>query len=146
MERRNKLACRLMFYCGLRVSEVIKLRFEDVKQGRIFIFRSKNLKSRVVPIQPRILKFIGRGKGKLFPRMNRWSIYSCISYHAKRIGEYGIHPHTLRHSFATRLLDKGLSIVDVQVLLGHSNISTTRVYLHTSLKSIEDKLRSIGEL
>lgn len=157
MHWHNKTACYLMFYCGLRVSEVVKLKVQDIdlKKNRVFIRASKNLKNRYVPLHPKVRDLIqskleffqlqDEDKTLLFEADRRW-IWASVKYNSKKLGLEDVHPHTLRHSFATRLLDKGLTMRDVQVLLGHSDVSTTMVYTHTSLKSIEDKLRSVGEL
>jgi len=131
----NQLAAKLMYHCGLRVSEVVKLRPEhiDLKNRTLFIEKTKNLKNRYVIIHPKILTEL-RDFKKL--NVNRKSLYASI----KRIGRkmhWNISPHSLRHSYATHLLEKGLSISEVQYLLGHSSVSTTQVYLHTSLDKVK---------
>lgn len=136
MKGKNMLASKLMYYCGLRVSEVVNLRPEhiDLKARRLFIDKSKNLKSRYVPIPAILLVDL---RDFEFLNTNRMNIYNSI----KRIGlnmKWNISPHSLRHSYATHLVEKGMSLIEVQYLLGHSSVQTTQVYLHTSLDKIQD--------
>lgn len=137
----NKLSLKLMYYCGLRVSEVVRLRKEhiDLKNRTLFIEKSKNLKNRYVLIHPKIISELRDFKSL---EVNRKSLYASI----KRIGRkmhWNISPHSLRHSYATHLLEKGMSISEVQYLLGHSSINTTQVYLHTSLDKIKKHFEEI---
>lgn len=133
---KNKLAIKLMYLCGLRVSEVCNLKPEqiDLKTRRIFIEKSKNLKNRYVPIHPQLLIELRDFKPL---NTNRKNIYASIKRIARKM-KWSISPHSLRHSYATHLLEKGMSITEVQYLLGHSSINTTQVYLHTSLDKIQD--------
>jgi len=139
----NKLGAKLMYYCGLRVSEVCNLKKEyiDLKNKTIFIEKSKNLKNRYVIIHPKLLIEL---RDFVFYKFNRKNLYAAI----KRIGrkmKWNISPHTLRHSYATHLLEKGLSITEVQYLLGHSSINTTQVYLHTSLDKVKKHYEEVIE-
>lgn len=131
----NRLSMKLMYYCGLRVSEVVRLRGEhiDIKNRTIYIEKSKNLKNRYVVINPKILVDLRDFKPL---KVNRKSLYASIKRVARKM-HWGISPHSLRHSYATHLLEKGMSITEVQYLLGHSSISTTQVYLHTSLDKVK---------
>lgn len=141
LKYKNKLAAKLMYYCGLRVSEVVNLKPEhlDLKKRRIFIEKSKNLKNRYVPIPP-ILLIELRDFKKL--ETNRKNIYNSIKRISRKM-KWNISPHSLRHSYATNLLEKGMNIIEVQYLLGHSKIQTTEVYLHTSLDKIQKHFEEI---
>jgi len=141
LKGKNKLAAKLMYFCGLRVSEVCKLRPEhiDLKTRRIFIEKSKNLKNRYVPIPNKLLVELRDFKPL---KTNRKNIYSSIKRIARKM-KWNISPHSLRHSYATHLLEKGLSIVEVQYLLGHSSIQTTQVYLHASLDKIQKHFEEV---
>lgn len=141
LKDKNKLASKLMYYCGLRVSEVCKLRIKhvDMKSRRLFIEKSKNLKNRYVPIHPKILVDLRDFKPL---ETNRKNIYAAIK-RVSRVMKWDISPHSLRHSYATHLLDSGFTISEVQYLLGHSDISTTQIYLHTSLEKIHDKIQNL---
>lgn len=138
---KNSLACELMYYCGLRVSEVIKLKQADIdlKTRRIFIEKSKNLKSRYIPIHHKLLVKLRDFKPIKTTRAN---IYNSIKRIARNMG-WNISPHSLRHSYASHLLEKGLSITEVQYLLGHSSVQTTQVYLHTSLDKIQERYEKL---
>ena len=135
LKNNNKLAIKLMYYCGLRVSEVCKLKPEhiDLKARKIFIEMSKNLKNRYVVIPTKLLTELRDFKQL---NTNRKNIYAAVKRIARKMN-WNISPHSLRHSYATHLLEKGMSITEVQYLLGHSSISTTQVYLHTSLDKIQ---------
>jgi integrase/recombinase XerD len=153
MSQKNKFAAMLMFYCGLRVGEVcrLKVRHIDLKKNLLFIEKSKYLVNRNVLIHKEVkplLLYYMRGKQPDEPliKTNRHLLFAAVKRAGKLIGYPNLKPHTLRHSYATRLLDKGLTILDIKNLLGHKDISTTQVYLHTSLASIEKKLREVGEL
>lgn len=138
---KNKMAMKLMYYCGLRVSEVARLRTEhiDLKNRTLYIEKSKNLKNRYVPIHPRIILVLRDFKPL---KVDRKSLYASI----KRVGRrmhWNISPHSLRHSYATHLLEKGMSISEVQYLLGHSSINTTQIYLHTSLDKVKKHFEEV---
>jgi len=137
----NQLAAELMYHCGLRVSEVVKLRPEhiDLSKRRLFIEQSKNLKNRYVLIPTKMLVKLRDFKTI---KTNRHNIYNAIKRIGKRMS-WKISPHSLRHSYATHLLEKGMSIIEVQYLLGHSDISTTQIYLHTSLDKVQEHFDSL---
>jgi len=141
LKKKNSLSVKLMYWCGLRVSEVCNLRKEDIdlKNKRIYIEKSKNLKNRYVPISNKLLVEL-RDFEPL--NTNRFNIYNSIKRIGRKFG-WNITPHTLRHSYATHLIEKGMSIVEVQYLLGHTSIQTTNVYLHTSLDKIQDHFEKI---
>lgn len=141
LKGRNILAAKLMYYCGLRVSEVCSLRKEhlDLKNKTIFIEKSKNLKNRYIIIHPKLMIDLRNFEPI---KSNRKNIYAAI----KRVGikmHWNISPHSLRHSYATHLLEKGMSITEVQYLLGHSSINTTQVYLHTSLDKVKKRYEEL---
>lgn len=139
-EREVKLAFLLAYGSGLRISEVLRVYPEHIKPNSIFIPPSKNGVERIVPL----------AKGwkvefsKLLPlKINRRTLqrkFRKYSSFAKLSSLYTFH--SLRHGFATRSLESGIPINQVQVLLGHSNISTTNVYVKANpldaLKSYED--------
>jgi len=135
LKRSNVLAMKLMYYCGLRVSEVGNLKKDhiDLKNRTLFIEKSKNLKNRYVIIHPKLIADLRDFKQL---KVNRKSLYVAIKRVARKM-KWNISPHSLRHSYATHLLEKGMSITEVQYLLGHSSINTTQVYLHTSLDKVK---------
>ncbi len=158
---RNHAIIELMYACGLRVSETVNLKTGDLFFDEGFIrILGKGSKHRFVPLEKytaRILRlylervrpqvepkkeardyvFLNRRGGKL----SRHMIYIFLKNYAKEAGiEKNISPHTLRHSFATHLLENGADLHSIQLLLGHENITTTEIYLHTSQKQIRESL------
>ncbi|MBR4155675.1 MAG: site-specific tyrosine recombinase XerD [Bacteroidales bacterium] len=150
---RNKAILEVMYACGLRVSEAISLKISNIyfKDEFIRIFGKGN-KERLVPISHSTIKtlklylegerlhqdinskhtdtvFINkRGTG-----LSRQMIFLMIKGLAEKAGiKKNIGPHTIRHSFATHLLEGGADLRAVQQMLGHSNISTTEIYTHIS--------------
>jgi len=142
----------LIYSCGLRVSELVSLKFSDLnfedKTG--YIRQAKGKKDRMfnIPIflferlkeQAKIQKqgdqeYLFSGpKGKLTDR----NIQKIVRNAAKRAGiEKPVHVHTLRHSFATHLLEDGVDIRKIQIMLGHSSISTTELYTQVSTEEIK---------
>lgn len=132
---------------GLRVSEAIALRIQDVDSGRsvISVRRGKGRKDRIVMLPARLLLVLreywraARPKDYFFPSRSRQGHITRIAvYQACRraADEAGIakrvSPHTLRHCFATHLLESGTDLRTIQVLLGHRNVATTALYTHVS--------------
>ncbi|MBO5853552.1 MAG: tyrosine recombinase, partial [Bacteroidales bacterium] len=150
---RNKAILEVMYACGLRVSEVISLKISNIYFNDEFIrVFGKGNKERLVPISRSTIKtlklylegerlhqdinakhtdtvFINRrGAG-----LSRQMIFLMIKGLAEKAGiKKNIGPHTIRHSFATHLLEGGADLRAVQQMLGHSNISTTEIYTHIS--------------
>ncbi len=138
---RDYLVLSLLYYCGLRVSELCKLQVADISFSPAFvrIRMGKGRKDRIVPlnqfIRGRLQDYVSRKglrhDGLLFDGIHPSTVFRIVKRYAKRCGiNKNVHPHTLRHSFATHLLQRGVNIRVVQDLLGHSNLATTSVYLH----------------
>lgn len=147
---RDRALLELAYGAGLRVSEWISLAVRDVmlEEGLVRIF-GKGSKERLVPIgrqaigatavylrelRPRLERGEGKGlvflnaRGQPLTRMGAWKI---LKRHVERTGiEKHVSPHTLRHSFATHLLEGGADLRAVQEMLGHADISTTQIYTH----------------
>ncbi len=130
----------LAYGSGLRVSEVVRCEKEHIKGNTIFIPESKNGVERIVP-KPKgwrdvFLKYLPI-KVTVRTLQRKFRKYSVLA----KLSDYYTF-HSLRHGFATRLLESGVPINQVQVLLGHSNISTTSIYTkanpHDAIKSYED--------
>jgi integrase/recombinase XerD len=127
---RHKIAFLLGFESGLRISEITNLKGEDfsLKGKTIFVRCGKNKKDRICPLgksfKPKFLKFIPIN---LTPR----SLQRSFKRAQKLAGieREGLSFHSLRHSFAVRLLERGMALNELQMLLGHSNLSTTSVYV-----------------
>lgn len=150
-QRKHKIAFLLSFGAGLRVSEVIKLepRHFNFQNKSILIEQGKGGKDRIVPIP----KGFKEEYIKMFPlkfknvKSGIRSLQKSFKQTAKRAGLLEVKPtlhyHSLRHGFATRCVGQGIPIHHVRTLLGHSNISTTNVYLESNPK---DALKSFEEL
>jgi integrase/recombinase XerD len=156
---RNKAIIETMFSCGLRVSELVNLKFADISYTDEFVrVIGKGNKERLVPIGSIALKAIklykdtvrshitaqtghtdtvflnGRGKG-----LSRVMIFYIIKDLAKRAGIHkNISPHTMRHSFATCLVEAGADLRAVQQMLGHESITTTEIYTHIDRAYLHD--------
>lgn len=159
--QRNRAILETMYSSGLRVSEVINLKlsnlFLDVGFIRVF---GKGSKERLVPIGDEAMKFIRlyqehvrchlniqkdsedilflnrRGKG-----LSRVMIFYIIKEAAQKAGIVkNIHPHTLRHSFATHLIEGGADLRAIQEMLGHESITTTEIYTHLDQRYLRDTL------
>lgn len=159
---RDKACLELMYATGLRASEVVNLNLQDVNLD-LGVLRcvGKGSKERIVPlgkvakaaikryidrVRPKLIKSASGGGlflSRLGKKMSRQMLWKIIKgYKRKARIDKGISPHTLRHSFATHLLEGGADLRVVQEMLGHSNISTTQIYTHINkerLKSIHRK-------
>lgn len=142
----------IMYSSGLRISEVIHLRYDDISRTnmQIYIHESKTHTARYAILSQRALDILteywfkcGRPRGILFP--NQWTGEYLTSsgpqlvfrQSVKKAGlAKDIHPHCLRHSFATHLLEDGVDIRYIQTLLGHRSPKSTEIYLHVSNKAL----------
>lgn len=136
----HKISFLLAYGSGMRISEVIRCREEHFRDNSIFIPKSKNDVERVVPIPKGWKKdFVKHLPISLSVRALQYA-FKGYTKKAKLNPLYTFH--SLRHGFATRLLESGASINQVQLLMGHSNISTTSIYTKANpidaLKSYED--------
>ncbi len=148
---KHKLIIQLMYGCGLRLSEVVKLKISDIDidRGMLTVRSGKGKKDRQIPIPKSLIEdlessfsrkkylFEGR-KGHLSQR----SVYKIIKKASKKAKiRKNVSPHTLRHSFATHLLESGTDIRYIQKLLGHSKLQTTQIYTKVSKSSLQ-KIKS----
>lgn len=148
---RDKLLLELMYGSGLRVSELIGLNLEDVEfADRILRIRGKGGKERIVPFGEPVRKLIEEwitvrpaAEGPLFAsekgaeRLTVRTVHRVVQRAAARSGLYGISPHTLRHCFATHMLERGAPLRVVQEMLGHESIATTQKYLSITTEQIK---------
>jgi len=142
-----------MYACGLRIHEAVSLQPAqiDAPQGVLRIIGKGN-KERLVPLSPSLLQalrlawmthgnrqwvFATRPQGRhLSPRALRKAFHAACAQE----GLHGFTPHSLRHGFATRLLERGVDLRLVQILLGHANIKTTAIYTHLT-QPLQQQLR-----
>ncbi|MEV8252292.1 site-specific tyrosine recombinase XerD [Microbacterium sp. NPDC076768] len=155
---RDRALLELLYATGARVSEVIGLDVDDLAHGDMLRLRGKGSKERIVPVGSfaraavdayltRVrpgLAAKGRASARLFlgargAPLSRQSAWLVIRDAAERAQiTVAVSPHTLRHSFATHLLQGGADVRVVQELLGHSSVATTQIYTHVSVDALRD--------
>ena len=160
--QRNRTIIEVLFSCGLRVSELINLRLSDLFLTEKFIrVMGKGKKERLVPISESAVKelqywFMDRNLMKIKPgeedfvflnrrggHLTRMMIFTIVRRLAEAAGiEKTISPHTLRHSFATALLQGGANLRAIQEMLGHENIKTTQIYTHIDVTTLREEILS----
>jgi integrase/recombinase XerD len=158
--QRNRTIIEVLFSCGLRVSELVNLKLSDLfLQEQYVRIIGKGSKERLVPISPRAIKelerwFIDRNEMKIkhgeedFVFLNRRGahltrvmILIMIKETAVAAGiQKTISPHTLRHSFATALLEGGADLRAIQAMLGHESIGTTEIYTHIDMSTLREQI------
>ncbi len=162
LELRDRAMLEVLYACGLRVSELVGLQLAQVntQQGVIRI-TGKGGKERQVPMGEESLwwyeRYLREGRASLlaegssdvaFPskrgqQMTRQTFWHRIKQYAVRAGvNKSLSPHTLRHAFATHLVNHGADLRVVQLLLGHSDLSTTQIYTHVARQRMKDLHRS----
>lgn len=157
---RNRAIIEVLFSCGLRVSELVNLKLSDLflKENYVRVM-GKGSKERLVPISPRAIKeldywFMDRRVMKIKPgeedyvflnrrgaHLSRVMILIMIKQQAEAAGiQKTISPHTLRHSFATALLEGGADLRAIQAMLGHESIGTTEIYTHIDMSTLREQI------
>jgi integrase/recombinase XerD len=160
--QRDKAMLELLYAAGLRVSELTDLELSQVHLDMGYlVVRGKGDKERVVPIgewASQALKDYMEGGRRMLGRngqcrnvflnrdgkkLSRQGVWKILKHYALKVGiDGGLTPHTLRHSFATHLLENGVDLRSLQAMLGHADISTTQVYTHVAkarLKEVHEK-------
>lgn len=157
--QRNRTIIEILFSCGLRVSELCHLRLGDVflDDGYLRVY-GKGRKERLVPMSPsavsEIRKLLSlprpapkRGHEDYIFLSNRGTAISRITVFVmiRRVAELAgiqidVSPHTLRHSFATALLEGGANLQAIQMMLGHADIGTTEIYTHVDRTKLRDQI------
>lgn len=145
---RDRAVLELIYATGLRVSEAVGLTLTDLDLERGLVScRGKGSKQRLVPVGRSALKSVreylrvraelagDKAAPKLFLRksgvaLTRQDVWQLIKRYARPLGLEGVSPHSLRHSFATHLMQRGADSRSVQTLLGHSDLGTTQIYTH----------------
>ena len=159
--KKSKLMVNLLYACGMRVSELVNLKISNLefdekigylkqakgRKDRMFnipLFLLKNLEKQAQKQKEVNKEYLFTGaKGKLSSR----NIQKIVSKAAKRAEiKKEVHPHTLRHSFATHLLENGVDIRKIQELLGHADLSTTQIYTHISTEELKKIKSPLDEL
>lgn len=160
---RNRAMLETLYSCGLRVSELVGLRFSDLffEEGFIRVIGKGN-KERLVPVSPQVQKEIDiyqqhirnhlniqKGSENIVflnrrgAQLTRVMVFTIIKNLAASIGlQKNISPHTFRHSFATHLIEGGANLRAIQEMLGHESITTTEIYTHLDQRFLRDAILS----
>ncbi|MEP4148554.1 MAG: site-specific tyrosine recombinase XerD [Halioglobus sp.] len=158
LEYRDRTMLEMLYACGLRVSELTGLQVNQISinQGVVRVF-GKGSKERLVPMGEEALAWLqgylagprtellkGIPSDVVFPskrgrQMTRQTFWYRIKIYAQRAGiKQSLSPHTLRHAFATHLLNHGADLRVVQMLLGHSDLTTTQIYTHVAKQRMQE--------
>jgi integrase/recombinase XerD len=155
---RDRALLELLYATGARVSEIVQLDVDDLSHGDVLRVRGKGSKERIVPVgsyaraavdayltraRPELSRrghatprlFLG-ARGAPLSRQSAWLIIQSAAERAQLTAH--VSPHTLRHSFATHLLQGGADVRVVQELLGHASVATTQIYTHVSVDALRD--------
>ena len=156
---KSRLIIKLLYSSGLRVSELCKIRVEEIdfKSGKGYVRLGKGGKDRLFfmgkALANELLVYVGRREsGFLFSNSSGFAlternIQKLVKGAALRARiQKNVTPHKLRHSFATHLHDSGTSIRTIQELLGHSNLATTEIYTHVSAKKLDEVVNPLDEM
>jgi integrase/recombinase XerC len=157
---RDRAIMETLYSTGMRVSELVAMNLEDIDfLGEVVHIRGKGKKERICPISSSVLQIIqhymefrnkraqhnGNFDGKVLfvnkhgTRLSTRSVRRKMDKYLKIAGlDPAISPHTLRHSFATHMLNRGADLRSVQELLGHQSLSTTQIYTHLTTKKLKD--------
>jgi integrase/recombinase XerD len=166
----NRVYLSTVYACGLRLQEALHLETSDIDSDRMMlhVHRGKGARDRFVPLPVRVLPMLraywkthrhprllfpalGRGGGNAAKSQYPMAISSVQGAMKNAVREAGIHKksvriHTLRHSYATHLLEEGVNLRVIQRYLGHASIETTMIYLHLTQKGQEDASHLINAL
>ena len=160
----NRVIAMILYAAGLRVSEAVSLRIADIDSKRMLlhVIQGKGRKDRLVTLSPVLLYHLRchyqryRPRSWLFPsrtypdrHVTRDAVAQAIAAVRHAVAGKPVSPHTLRHCFATHLLESGTDLRTVQALLGHASISSTVIYTHVTRKritAIESPLESLPPL
>lgn len=163
LDLRDRALLEILYGCGLRVSECVDLDLNDCffDQGYVRV-TGKGNKQHISPIsgcaQQSLIEYLESGRTQLVRvyapatpavflnarggRLTRQSIHKIVAKAGLAIGVKNLHPHTLRHSFATHMLEGGADLRVIQEILGHSDISTTQIYTHVDRSHIREEYLS----
>lgn len=158
--KRDRAILEILYGCGLRVSECVGLNLANLAlEEGYFRVIGKGNKERFVPIpgaalralvtylneaRPELVRANVKNEGAVFlnargGRLTRQSVHTLVARAGLVIGIKNLHPHTLRHSFATHLLEGGADLRVIQELLGHADISTTQIYTHVNRAHVREE-------
>ena len=156
IEKRDKAMIEMLYATGMRISELVNLKITNVDMQRCVVkVLGKGSKERLIPFGETALEALNDymkdrqslASKEIFlsnrgTKMSRQAFWSRIKVYLGREGlKDSISPHTLRHAFATHLLNRGADLRSVQLLLGHSDLSTTQIYTHIAKQRLGEVLK-----
>jgi integrase/recombinase XerD len=156
IENRDKAMIEMLYATGMRISELVNLKITDIDNERsVLKVFGKGSKERLVPFGEKasdsLNSYLSERKKSLSKevflsnrgtKMTRSGFWQRIKIYLSRSGlKNSISPHTLRHAFATHLLNRGADLRSVQLLLGHSDLSTTQIYTHIAKHRLGEVLK-----
>jgi len=158
-EARDRAMFEILYSCGLRVSEIINLKIQNIDlEEEILRFTGKGNKERIVPLGRKAINFLDKylkeGRSIILRKINcrtdyvfinrsgrkltRQGFWKILKKYARKVGiNKNLYPHIFRHSFATHMIQRGADLRTVQELLGHSSISTTEIYTNLDKEHIK---------
>lgn len=164
LELRNQALLEILYGTGIRVSECTNLTLQAIDfSANVLLIRGKGNKDRYVPFgsfaQDALKEYLENGRAVLMKKYQQEHAFVFVNHHGEQITPTGIeyvlnqlikkssltsdiHPHMLRHTFATHLLNHGADMRTVQELLGHSDLSTTQIYAHVTKESLQKNYRT----
>ncbi|HBA37747.1 MAG TPA: site-specific tyrosine recombinase XerD, partial [Firmicutes bacterium] len=154
---RNRCILELLYSSGLRISELVSLKLENINLNSAIVkVMGKGSKERIIPLNDYTIEFLEKYIKEIRPAMlkgtqtdyvflnnhgkvlSRQAVFLMIKKRAEEVGlKKSISPHTLRHSFATHMLQSGADIRFIQELLGHSDVATTEIYTHIANETLK---------
>ena len=150
---RNKAVIELLYSSGLRVSELVNLKINDINDNKSLRVLGKGRKQRILPMTDQayniLSKWISDSRNEFLKNKNNQYVFLGVrgekitDREIRRIvkSTTGTFPHNIRHTFATHILDGGADLRVVQELLGHTDPSTTQIYTHVSKKKLQEKYK-----
>jgi len=164
LDLRNQALLEILYGTGIRVSECANLTLQSIDfSANVLLIHGKGNKDRYVPFgsfaQDALKEYLENGRAVLMTKYHQEHAFVFINHHGEQITSTGIeyvlnqlikkstlnsdiHPHMLRHTFATHLLNNGADMRTVQELLGHSDLSTTQIYAHVTKESLQKNYRT----
>lgn len=164
LELRNRALLEILYGSGIRLSECSNLKVSEIDfDSEVMLIHGKGNKERYAPLgsfaQDALYEYFEKGRRVLMDKYQKQHEFVFVNHHGEPITPTGIeyvlnqvikkssldssiHPHMLRHTFATHLLNNGADMRTVQELLGHANLSTTQIYAHVTKESLQKNYRS----
>lgn len=143
---RNYILLLALWRTGMRVSEIVKLKKQDIRSNTIIIRQAKGKKDRIVPLESELGNLLGLYSDQMKPRgtlfnLSTRQVRNIIYRYAPK--ELDVHPHTFRHSYAVHCLKNGMNVRTLQKILGHSDLTTTAVYLDVVGADLIDEFKKV---